>query len=97
MDKKRLLLSILEELFGIFDAAQELHAYVGSSQFDESEIDGLLALFEDEIEKVSDSGRYDRLVSRIGMLKELQVREMSEAEKESSVANETLERSLQCL
>lgn len=91
MDQKASLLAILEELFGIFDAAEDLHAYVRSPEYDESLTEDLLALFESEIAAVADDEKKSRLLAGIERLRAMRLREQSESVQEREEAGAVLE------
>lgn len=90
MDKKEALLLLLEELVGIFEAAEEMHAYVLSPEYDDSLTDELLELFQSEIRQVHGEEKKRRVEAAMDRIRKERKAEAKEAEEERNEAENIL-------
>lgn len=91
MNKKQALLSIIHELFWVFDLAEPLYKYVSDTPFDESVIDGLIGLFRSEIETISDEERKSFFRSIMERLESMRQRELIDIKADREEALRLLE------
>ena len=91
MDKKQSLLTILKELFWIFDLAESLYQYIETAPYDEGMIDGLIGLFQSEIESINDGQQKQFLLSIVQKLEQMRQRELIDIKADQAAALRLLE------
>lgn len=88
--KKQYLLWILKETFDVFDMAEWLYAFVEKYEANDSLIDELIPVINDQIKKASDEWERKKLQKCVDKLKLLKDREFSQLKKDSKEADELL-------
>jgi len=90
LDKKQQLLSILKELFGIFELAESLYEYIEQNDINDEILDNLINLFISQITNISDEKNREKLQTTINKLKLLREKELHESKLDMEDAENLL-------